>query len=610
MDIAHQRSGFDLTPEELADWMLKLQDIGNVHNINFITPEHVVPQVALAILHAKDLGLKLPIIYNTSSFDSIESLELMGGLVDIYLPDFKVWKTETSKRLLKAEDYTSVAMESIKIMHDQVGDLCFTGDGIAKKGVLVRHLVMPGKEDEGAEIVRWLAANISKDLFVNVMEQYHPDAHVGRERRALKRSDQSKPVSSPEVKYADINRAVNEDEIGIVQKAAREAGLWRFAEAAKNGGFNVSVEELALWNTPRDPVIIIIGSKINPAFCESVSPRMIPFAATQWGQLAPPAPLISQISPFHQEKIYLLTILAAEESHATRLLKALAKRRAELQDTTGHNDKGQVAASLKKAIGGIKRKLKRCYKTQAAVASSLKNVNIRLQEIEQLRWKGADQAWTQQTQDQWLNEAQAGLQRVSLGQTMTCPVSESTSASRLVHPLLISPSTGPPQAFTAYPSTSDFGFQSFEQATASPQNCPTPTLSWTWTASPMSPMYTPFYASSSDGSYCNQPPMPSLSPLSRQTVREEDPILPPTQNDKPLSAAAKQLRRFQLNRTVSAPDIITTQGTLTSCIVKEAEDAIDTKTEEELSSDIEITASLVGDADAIRRSEQASNDDS
>src|SRR2546421_8538310 len=118
-DIAHQRKGFDLTPEELAEWMLKLQEVGQVHNINFVTPEHVVPQVALAILHARDLGLRVPIIYNTSSFDSLESIKLLNGLVDIYLPDFKVLKNETSKRLLKADNYTTTAMESIKAMHEQ-----------------------------------------------------------------------------------------------------------------------------------------------------------------------------------------------------------------------------------------------------------------------------------------------------------------------------------------------------------------------------------------------------------------------------------------------------------------------------------------------------------
>ena len=216
--------------------MLKLQEVGQVHNINFITPEHVVPQVALAILHARELGLRLPIVYNTSSFDSLESLELMDGLVDIYLPDFKVWRPETSKRLLKADDYASVAMESIKAMHKQVGDLAFTADGIAKRGVLVRHLVMPGKEDEGIEIVRWLAGNISKDTFLHIMEQYHPDAHVGKPKRSGSRG---RGDGTEDVRYADINRAVNEEEVGVVQKAARDVGLWRFAEPARHGGFNI-----------------------------------------------------------------------------------------------------------------------------------------------------------------------------------------------------------------------------------------------------------------------------------------------------------------------------------------------------------------------------------
>jgi putative pyruvate formate lyase activating enzyme len=186
-DIAHQRNGFDLSPEELAEWMLKLQTVGGVHNINFVTPEHVVPQVALAILSAKEMGLKVPIIYNTSSFDSLDSLELMDGLVDIYLPDFKVWNASTSKRLLKADNYAEVARESIKEMCRQVGDLSFTSDGVAQRGVLVRHLVMPGKEEEGKRIMEWLAENVSKDLYVHVMEQYHPDAHVGKKRTRRRR---------------------------------------------------------------------------------------------------------------------------------------------------------------------------------------------------------------------------------------------------------------------------------------------------------------------------------------------------------------------------------------------------------------------------------------
>ncbi|EXJ84858.1 pyruvate formate lyase activating enzyme [Capronia epimyces CBS 606.96] len=230
-DIAHQKMGFDLTPEELAEWMLKLQEVGGVHNINFVTPEHVVPQVALAILTAREMGLKIPIVYNTSSFDSLESLKLMDGLVDIYLPDFKVWNNDTSKRLLKADDYAQVAQESIREMHRQVGDLCFTPDGIARKGVLVRHLVMPGKEQEGVQIMKWLAQTLGRDVFVNIMEQYHPDAHVGKPKRGSKDNAQAR--------YAEINRAITNDELGVVQNAAREAGLWRFVEPARHGGWNV-----------------------------------------------------------------------------------------------------------------------------------------------------------------------------------------------------------------------------------------------------------------------------------------------------------------------------------------------------------------------------------
>ena len=269
-DISHQRNGMDLTPEELAEWFLKLQQVGNVHNVNLITPEHVVPQVALALLHARDAGLTLPIIYKTSAFDSLASLELLDGLVDIYLPDFKVWEPATSRRLLKADDYVATARESIKAMHAQVGDLCFTGDGIAKRGVLVRHLVMPGLEEEGATIMRWLAKDVSRDMFVNIMEQYHPDAHVGKPRRTrtrgksssgpanaideegahgnedhgldsakLQHNTKGQDPAPEEVRYADINRAVNAHEISTVRKAAEEAGLWRFCDPPKHGGFNI-----------------------------------------------------------------------------------------------------------------------------------------------------------------------------------------------------------------------------------------------------------------------------------------------------------------------------------------------------------------------------------
>lgn len=235
----------DLTPEELAEWYIKLQDVGHVHNINLVTPEHVVPQVALSILHARDLGLKLPIVYNTSAFDSLASLELMDGLVDIYLPDFKVWSKAASQRLLKAEDYAATASESIKAMHAQVGDLCFTADGLAKKGVLVRHLVMPGKEAEGEMIMEFLAKKVSRDVFVNIMEQYRPAAHVGKPRRrtGVKVVEpggvEADVMGKEEVRYAEINRAVTEEEVSSVRRAAEKVGLWRFCDPPKHDGFAI-----------------------------------------------------------------------------------------------------------------------------------------------------------------------------------------------------------------------------------------------------------------------------------------------------------------------------------------------------------------------------------
>ena len=236
-DIAHQKNGFDLTPEQLGEWYIKLQDVAGVHNINLVTPEHIVPQVVLSILHAKDLGLRLPVVYNTSAFDSKESLELLDGVVDIYMPDFKVWSTDRSKRLLKADDYGHAARESLKLMWDQVGDLCFTGNGIAKKGVLVRHLVMPGMEAEGEKIVSWLGDNVSKDLFINLMEQYHPDAYVGKPVHRGPIATHARANSS--TRYEEINRPASHEEVSIVRRAAEDAGLWRFCDPPRHDGFHL-----------------------------------------------------------------------------------------------------------------------------------------------------------------------------------------------------------------------------------------------------------------------------------------------------------------------------------------------------------------------------------
>lgn len=247
--IAHQRNGFDLTPEALGEWYVKLQEVGGVHNVNLVTPEHVVPQVVLSILHARALGLRVPVVYNTSAFDSPASLALLDGLVDIYLPDFKLWSRAASRRLLKADDYAAAARESIRAMRAQVGDLCFTPDGIAKRGLLVRHLVMPGLEDDAREIMRFIAEHVSRDTFVNIMEQYRPDAHVGKPRRGAGRKwneggdveggGKGGEKEEGDARYAELNRAVTADEVSAVRRAAEAVGLWRFCDPPRHDGFAI-----------------------------------------------------------------------------------------------------------------------------------------------------------------------------------------------------------------------------------------------------------------------------------------------------------------------------------------------------------------------------------
>ena len=176
-DVSQLGEGREYRPEELADIMLDLQKLG-CHNINLVTPEHVVPQVLEAIALAAQQGLRLPIVYNTSAYDSIESLRLVDGVVDVYMPDFKDWSPELARRYLKAADYPEVARESIREMHRQVGPLRFDRQGIARRGLLVRHLVMPGAEHEAREILRFLANEISRDTYVNLMDQYRPAGAV------------------------------------------------------------------------------------------------------------------------------------------------------------------------------------------------------------------------------------------------------------------------------------------------------------------------------------------------------------------------------------------------------------------------------------------------
>jgi putative pyruvate formate lyase activating enzyme len=209
-DISQQRIGRPADAAEIADLMLELQKSG-CHNINFVTPEHVAPQVVEAVAIAVDQGLEVPLVYNTSAYDGLSSLELMDGLVDIYMPDFKFWEPATARRLARASDYPEVARAALAEMHRQVGVLTMGPDGVARRGVLVRHLVMPGLLGETAAIFEWLAKELSPDTYVNVMGQYRPDHRVSGNER-----------------YSDIDRRPTADEMTQARQAARSAGLWRF----------------------------------------------------------------------------------------------------------------------------------------------------------------------------------------------------------------------------------------------------------------------------------------------------------------------------------------------------------------------------------------------
>lgn len=220
-DISQQRSGGERDAKRIAGMMMDLQQRG-CHNINFVTPEHVVPQVIEAIAEAIPRGLDVPIVYNTSAYDSIESLKLLDGLIDVYMPDFKFWDQASAARLARAKDYPQRAREAIAEMHRQVGPLMVDAGGIAQRGLLVRHLVMPGQTDEAAAIFRWLADELSVDTYVNIMGQYRPEYEVGEVAR------------NGALRYEDINRAPSRRDMKRAYAAARDAGLWRFDERAES----------------------------------------------------------------------------------------------------------------------------------------------------------------------------------------------------------------------------------------------------------------------------------------------------------------------------------------------------------------------------------------
>jgi putative pyruvate formate lyase activating enzyme len=205
-EVSWKVEGEIAPPAKLASMMLELQACG-CHNINLVTPEHVVPQILEGLLLAIEGGLRLPLVYNTSAYDSLDSLELMHGVADIYMPDFKFWDAEMARRYVRAPNYPEAARRAIKEMQRQVGPLVLDENGLALRGLIVRHLVMPGDIGGTREIMQWMARELGTDTYVNVMAQYYPAGKV---------SDKE---------HAEINRCLTLDEFLEALDVAREAGL-------------------------------------------------------------------------------------------------------------------------------------------------------------------------------------------------------------------------------------------------------------------------------------------------------------------------------------------------------------------------------------------------
>ncbi len=206
-DISQLGHGREVEPEDIAVMMLALQDQG-CHNINLVSPTHVTAPILAALLVAAQGGLRLPLVWNTGGYDSQATLELLDGVVDIYMPDMKYADEETAAKYSKAKRYPAVNQAAVKEMHRQVGDLVMDENGIALRGLLVRHLVLPKGLAGTSEIARFLAEDVSQDTYINVMDQYRP-CYKANELPPLNRR----------TSRAEFNRALEQ---------AREAGLYRF----------------------------------------------------------------------------------------------------------------------------------------------------------------------------------------------------------------------------------------------------------------------------------------------------------------------------------------------------------------------------------------------
>jgi putative pyruvate formate lyase activating enzyme len=205
-DLSHLCRGREQEPAELARTMMELQEMG-CENINFVSPSHVVPQILAALVLAAEQGLRLPVVYNTGGYDSLSTLRLLDGVVDIYMPYMKYSDDRVGGRLSGVPDYVERNRAAVREMHRQVGDLELDRGGVARRGLLIRHLVLPDGQAGGEEVFRFIASELSADTYVNVMDQYHPAYRAGR--------------------YGEISRPPTAIEYRAAVEQARTAGLWR-----------------------------------------------------------------------------------------------------------------------------------------------------------------------------------------------------------------------------------------------------------------------------------------------------------------------------------------------------------------------------------------------
>jgi putative pyruvate formate lyase activating enzyme len=210
-ELSWEGEGREVSPAGLAGTFLGLERRG-CHNVNLVTPSHVVPQILAAAALAARRGLTVPLVYNSSGYDAVETLRLLDGVVDIYMPDLKWASPEVGERLAAAPDYGEAARAAVREMHRQVGDLIVDERGVAVRGLLVRHLVMPGGLAGTREVMAFLAREVSPDTYVNVMAQYRP---VGDARE-----------------LPPLDRRVTRAEHADAVAEARRAGLWRIDGAA------------------------------------------------------------------------------------------------------------------------------------------------------------------------------------------------------------------------------------------------------------------------------------------------------------------------------------------------------------------------------------------